>query len=211
MLPMVTTYNLAAAVSTNVVNAAPIQGPGALPLVSTTVVLDNQRRLLITTGGNESSNTFTVKGLNQANNTITETITGPNASTTQSNLDFKTVLSVTALATTAGTVSVGTDGAGSSLWNIVNWHVTPVNIEVSGVVTSPSTAVNYTIQYTYDDPNNLPSGVNFPQPFSHPTIVNQTASLDGPINDPVTGVRLLINSGTGTVRMTVIQAGIGGP
>jgi len=210
MLPSVVTYNLAVAVATNVVNAAAIQGPGALPLVTSTgVVLDTQRRLLITATGNESANMFTVVGLNQANMTVSEVITGPNASTTQSNLDFRTVLSVRALATTSGTVSVGTDGAGSSLWNIMNWHATPTDIALAAVIQSG--AANYTVQYTYDDPNNLPAGVSFPNPINHPNLTAQGVTADGVITQPVTGVRLLVNSGTGTVRFTSIQGGIGTP
>lgn len=176
-----------------------------------------QQRVTITSGGNDSSIFFRIAGLNLANNPITEVLAGGNATVVQSNLDFGVVRSIIpqanltgGLATTAGTVSAGTNGVGSSLWNIVNWHVSPSNIEVSGVVVG-TTAVNYTVQYTYDDPNNLPSGVQYPQPFNHPTLVGATTSLDGSINDPVTAVRLLINSGTGTIRYTMIQAGIGGP
>jgi hypothetical protein len=213
-LPIVVTYNLAAAVSTNIVNVAPIQGPGILPLITTTgVSLDTQRRLLVTTTGNESSNTFTVKGTNLAGFPITEVITGPNASTTQSNLDFKTVLSITALATTAGTTSFGTDGTGSTPWYIMNWHATPTNIALSGVVTSSNTTVTWGAQYTYDDPNNLPAGVLFPNPFPHPVLngIAGTSSVDGTINDPVTAIRFIVTAGTGTIRGTIIQAGIGSP
>ncbi len=208
MLPVVVTYNLAAAVASNVVNALGTTG-GLLTLVSTPVTLDTQRRLLITAVGNESSNTFTVIGLNQAGFTISEVIIGPNATTTQSNLDFKTVISVRALATTAGTLSIGTDGQGSSLWNIVNWHVSPSNIEYGCVLQSG--VATFSIQYTYDDPNNLPTGVTYPQPFNHPTIVAATTSIDGASNDPITAWRLLITAGTGTVRAIGIQAGIAGP
>jgi len=118
---------------------------------------------------------------------------------------------VQTIATTAATVGAGLNGVGSSLWNIMNWHVTPTNIEVSGVVTTTSQAVNWGTQYTYDDPNSPPAGQVYPQPFNHPTLNNLTTSLDGPINDPVTGVRFIINSGTGTIRGTIIQAGIGSP
>jgi hypothetical protein len=217
--PTVITYSLAAALTTNVVNAA-TAGTSILPLVTTTVVLDNQRRLLITAAGNESANTFTVTGLNQAGFTVSESLLGPNASTVATNVDFKTVIRVTSSAASGGTTSLGTllpastvTGvvSGSTLWNIVNWHADPVNIEVSGVVTTSASGITYSIQYCYDDPNNLPAGVGFPQPFNHPTLVNATTTLDGSINDPITAWRLAIVSGTGTVRATGIQAGIGSP
>jgi hypothetical protein len=45
--------------------------------------------------------------------------------------------------------------------------------------------------------------------FTHPTIVNQTASADGNIAFPVTAVRLRISSYTaGYVSMYVVQAGV---
>lgn len=205
-LPNVVIYNLAASSITALVNAA---ASGTVNFTLATTILDTQRRVAFTTAGNESGNTFTIVGTNAAGNSITEAVTGPNASTTQSNLDFKTVSSITASTATVDTVSIGTNGNGSSLWNIMNWHVTPVNIEVGCILQQG--AATFTLQYTYDDPNNLPSGVSYPQPFNHPSLANATASIDGAINDPVTGVRLLISGGTGTVRMNIIQAGIAGP
>lgn len=207
-LPIVVQYSLTSGNATSIVNAQGTTAAG-VALTQATTVLDNQRRLLFTTTGNESSNSFTVRGLNQAGFPIVEVITGPNATTTRSNLDFKIVSSIVPLVATVGTTSVGTD-IGSSMWNIMNQHVSPVNIQI-GCVIQGALGVNYTVQYCYDDPNNLPSGVTFPQPFNHPTLAAQTTSLDGSINDPVFAVRLQINSGTGTVRMTTIQAGIAGP
>jgi hypothetical protein len=113
------------------------------------------------------------------------------------------------VASTAATVSVGVNGVGSSIWNIVNWYTTPSNISYGCVLQSG--AATFSIQYTYDDPNNLPAGVPFPQPFNHPTIVNATASIDGASNDPLTAWRLQILAGTGSVRATGIQSGLGSP
>jgi hypothetical protein len=218
--PQVITLNLAAGISTSVVNAA-TAGTTVLPLVTSTgVVLDNQRRLLITAAGNESTNTFTITGLNQAGFAVAESLLGPNTTTTLTNMDFKTVLSVKALSNTINTVSVGTvlpaSGStgivsGSSMWNLASWHASPSNIELSNIVTTAASGVTYSIQYSYDDPNNLPSGVRFAQPFNHPTLANLTTSLDGSINDPITAWRLAIVAGTGTVRATGIHGGIGSP
>jgi|SRR5215472_1817074 len=206
-LPNVTTYSIIAG-NANLLASVGAIGPASFTLATTT--LDAGRRVLITAIGNESANTFVISGLNAAGFPIAESIAGPNATTTQTNLDFKVVTSIRNLAANANTVSFGTYSTGSTLWNIMNWHVSPVNIEVSGVQVGTQ-GVTWTVQYTYDDPNNLPAGVQFPQPFNHPTLVNQTGSLDGPINDPITAVRLYMSGGTGTVRFTVIQAGIGSP
>jgi hypothetical protein len=222
-LPNVTTYSVGTGNATYIVNAA---GATSSPLVLNNTKLPGfplQQRVLVTSAGNDSSLYFRIVGLNQAGFTVSEFLAGSNATYAQSNLDYATIISIqgsssSALLTpsaTANTVSVGVstngvNGVGSTLWNIMNWHATPTNIEVSGVVVGAS-GVTWTAQYTYDDPNNLPSGVGFPQPFNHPLLNAVATSLDGPINDPVTGVRLTINGGTGTIRFTVIQAGIGSP
>lgn len=221
MLPIVVTMNLPAGVATSIAN---VQGStsgflalnGTLGTASGGDLGTYQQRVVITSGGNDSGIFFKIIGLNLANNTISEVLAGANTTFAQSNLDFGVVQSIRpqtltgGIATTAGTISAGTNGAGSSLWNIVNWYAMPSNIAFSGVVVG-TTTVNYTIQYTYDDPNNLPTGIAFPQPFNHPTIANVSSTLDGPTNDPITAWRLLINSGTGTVRATGIQSGLGSP
>jgi hypothetical protein len=210
MLPIVVTYGLAAGSTQIVVNQSPTVAAGATFTLATTN-LDVQRRLLLTFSGDEHSNTFTVFGTNQAGFPISETIPGTNGTTATSVFDYKTVTKVVAVGATAATVSVGTNSTGSTLWNYVNWHVSPSNIEFSTILVSATANATWSIQYTYDDPNNLPANVTSPSPFNHPTIVNQTASIDGMTNDPITCWRLFVAGGTATIRATGIQAGIGGP
>jgi hypothetical protein len=205
--PQVVTYGLLAASNTLVVNAVGTIAPGNFTLATTT--LDAQRRITFTVAGNESSNTFTIVGLNANNATITENITGPNTGTVNSVLDYKGLVRISTLATTAGTISIGTNGVGASLWQIVNSNAAPVNIAYGIAIQTGS--ANWSIQYTYDDPNNLPSAVTTAQAFNHPTLVSTTSNLDGASNDPIFAWRLLINSGTGTVRATAIEAGLGSP
>lgn len=205
--PQVVTYGLSAFSSTSIVNAIGTIGAGNFTLATTT--LDQQRRISFTVAGNESTNTFTIVGLNANNATITENITGPNTGTVNSVLDYKTLIKISTLGTTAGTISIGTNGVGASLWQIANWNAAPVNIALS--VVQQSGSANFSIQYTYDDPNNLPATVSAPQPFTHPTINAVATMIDGAINDPITAWRLLVNSGTGTLRATGIEAGLGSP
>ena len=205
--PQVVTYGLSAFSSTSIVNAVGTIGAGNVTLATTT--LDHQRRVSFTVAGNESSNTFTIVGLNANNATITENITGPNTGTVNSVLDYKTLIKISTLGTTAGTISIGTNGVGASLWQIVNSNAAPVNVAY-GISIQSGTA-NYTIQYTYDDPNNLPTAVTSAQAFNHPTLVSTTSTLDGASNDPFFAWRLLINSGTGTIRATAIEAGLASP
>ena len=219
MLPVVVTYgNLTAANGSAIATSQ--AATSSLYLLNVTTVLNPlyQQRLTVTSAGNDASIYFHLVGLNQAGFTVSEFAAGTNATTTISNLDYQRVISVQGSSSStsevpvapAGAITIGVNGTGSSLWNILNWHVTPTNIEYGCVLLAGANAT-FSIQYTYDDPNNLPAGVNYPQPFNHPTIVNATASIDGPSNDPITAWRLYISGGTGTIRATGIQAGIGGP
>jgi len=96
--------------------------------------------------------------------------------------------------------TVSKTGVGSSNVIVVNTNVSPINIGFGVVV---SGTVNYTVQHTFDDP-----ATGFTTWFSHPTIANKTDNQDGNYAFPVTGIKLLVNSGDGTATMSLIQAGI---
>jgi hypothetical protein len=91
-------------------------------------------------------------------------------------------------------------GVGSTDVIVINTNVTPVNIGFAVIVTG---TVNYSVQFTYDDP-----GIGFTTFFDDATITSKTVNEDGSINFPITGIKVLVNSGTGTVTMKVVQAGI---
>jgi hypothetical protein len=96
--------------------------------------------------------------------------------------------------------TVSQTGVGSSGSIVVNTNISPVNIGFGVVVTG---TVNYTVQHTFDDP-----AVGFSTWFSHPTVAGQTANADGNYAFPVTGIKVLVNSGSGTASLKLIQAGI---
>lgn len=93
-------------------------------------------------------------------------------------------------------------GTGSSPWAVIDHHINPVNIGVACVV---SGTANYTVEYTYDNIEN--SGFS-PTVFPHGTLVALTATTDGNFTLPVYAIRVTINSGTGSVAMTLVQSGI---
>ena len=95
---------------------------------------------------------------------------------------------------------VSQTGVGSSSALVMNTNQTPFNVGFGVVVTG---TVNYTVQHTFDDP-----AVGFTTWFSHPTIASQAANADGNYAFPVTGIKVLVNSGAGTATMNLIQAGI---
>jgi hypothetical protein len=185
-------------------------GSGDTIVIGGVATLDTARRIIVTSGGVDTGITFTIFGTAQNGTPIQETVTGASGgASAQTNQDFLTVTAVTHTGSVAGTVTVGTNGVGSTPWFPLNTHAQPFNVELAGIVLAGVT-VNWTWQYTYDDPNSQPGSATFPQAFNHPTLNNQTVTLDGSINDPVAAIRLVVNSGTGSVRGDWIEAGISG-
>jgi hypothetical protein len=213
--PIIFSQVLAASNSTAIATS---QSPGAgLIAINTTagVVLDAQRRVLITSGGNDSGINFTVVGLNQFGYPITDTFAGANG-TSQSNLDFKTVTGISHTGTVASTLTAGTSGVGSSAWQIINWNVTPTDLTIS--VELRSGTANFTVEHTYDDPNILPgtgglnaSGLDYALPWPDATISGASATIETSYQIPILAFRLTTNSGTGTLVCRAIQSGLGSP
>lgn len=96
--------------------------------------------------------------------------------------------------------SVSKTGVGSSSALVMNTNISPFNVGFGVVVTG---TVNYTVQHTFDDP-----AIGFTTWFSHPTVASLAANADGNYAFPVTGVKVLVNSGSGTATLNLVQAGI---
>ncbi len=194
------------------------QSPGAgLITITTTagVSLDAARRVLITSGGNDTGINFTVIGTNQFGYPITDTFAGANG-TSQSNLDFKTVTGITHTGSVASTLTAGTGNTGSSSWQIINWNSVPNNLSIA--VELRSGAATFTIEHTYDDPNILPmtgglnaAGLGYPFPWPDPTINGASGSAETSYQIPIIAWRLTTVSGTGTLVVRALQSGLGSP
>lgn len=100
-------------------------------------------------------------------------------------------------------------GTGSS--NIIPFDVmrNPFNVGIGCVV---SGTVNYTIQHTFDWDETLNGLPASPTWFNHDdtALVNATANAESNFAYPCRASKILINSGTGTVTATYIQAGLRG-
>ena len=96
--------------------------------------------------------------------------------------------------------TVSKTGTGSSSAIVMNTNISPFNVGFGTIVTGSAT---YTIQHTFDDP-----GVGFTTWYSHPTVVDEDANADGNYAFPVTGIKILITAGDGSVELNLIQAGI---
>jgi len=218
MRPITLTVGPLTAGSAN--NIAQSQTPGAagaLTLNGTTVVngvavLDHARRVLITTTDN--THTFTITGTSPTGTLLTEVVTS-NGTNVQSALDYLTVTSIVISGAASGAVTAGTNGVASSPWaRLDEWALPFVSIQcdVSGTV-------NYTVQSSMDDPNSptnpvIPSAVawiNSPD-TNAVAATGQIQTTFGGFNAYVAlfplWVRVLLNSGTGTVTTTVTQSGV---
>lgn len=100
------------------------------------------------------------------------------------------------------------DASGGALYSNpipLDNFVSPFNTTLSVTVTGTA---NYTVQYTFDNVQAAgwtPGTGNW---VDHPSLTTQTATKDSNLAYPAVAVRIVQNSGSGSVRFTVIQAGI---
>lgn len=107
-------------------------------------------------------------------------------------------------------------GAVTSPWVPLSYYSdTPMNVSVA--LEGVSGSISCTVNYTYDDPNNLLNGVTTPLAFHSltPTALGggspgtpATTTVDGTFTFPIAALQV-VNTGTGTVRVRILQAGIG--
>lgn len=173
--------------------------------------MDTQRRVRITCAGNDTARTFTIYGTTGTGVAIIETMAGSNASTTDSLLDFKTVTRVAVDAATAGAITVGTNGVGSTAWWKPNRHISPFYVSLFLDITG---TINVDVEYTGDDvdigPMTVADNTVIPTVFDHEILAGIQVDAVSTIDAPVRGIRMTINSGTTTAKLTMIQPGIAG-
>jgi hypothetical protein len=207
MRPVVITRTLATADADGIAQAQTLVGAGLLTLNGALVVagvaqLDVQRIVGVASTGDLTGVTFTIYGTDQNGNTISESVVGPNNGTASTALNFLTVNQVAASGAVGTNVTVGTTSVGASVAVPLDIYLDPFNTSLFLDVTG---TVNITLQYTGDD-NVLTSAGPFVW-YDHTDLTGQTTDAVGTIISPVTAVRLLTNSGTGTAELTVLQAG----
>jgi hypothetical protein len=218
--PIIFSQTLVAAGATKV-SASQSPGAGAILINGTAATggvatLDRQRRVIITSGGNDTGITFTIKGTNQSGAPISDSFAGANAGAAQSNLDFLTVTSITHTGSVTTTLTAGTNGVASSPWQILNWNAYPMDLTISVELRTGS--ANFTIEHTYDDPNILPgtgglnaSGLPYALAWPDATVNGASATIETSYQVPILAFRLTTNSGTGTLVCRAIQSGLGSP
>lgn len=213
MLPRSATVGPLGNASAN--NIAQSQTPGAAgnltlngaAVTNGVAVLDKPRRVLFTPAGNEAANgtVWTIYGTDWNGNTVSETVNGVNnPSTAQSAYDYATVTRIAVNKAQAGAVTVGTNGVASSRPIFLDLFApapTALQIDVTGTV-------NYTVQQSLDDPNTIAGGYPACTWVNHPdaALVNATGSVQGNYAYLPTMIRVLLNSGSGSAKITANQA-----
>lgn len=209
MRPVTLNRTLTAAVVGAIAAAQTTAGAGNLLINGTlaaggVATLDTQRTVGLTSAGNLSAVNFTLTGTDQQGRVISEVLAGPNASTVSSVLNYKTITSIAVSAAVGTNVTADTVGTGASQEIPVDLYTNQFNVTLSVDVTG---AVNYTVQYTM---GNVFGGAG---PFVWNTVAGLLAQTTGQVvqlSQLVRAFRVLTNSGTGTVALTVTQGGIGG-
>lgn len=85
-----------------------------------------------------------------------------------------------------------------------NWYPVDSYSPLTSIAVEAVGTVNYTIQHTLDDTVNSSAT---PLAFDHDTLAAQTTTQDGNYAFPISAIRVTINSGAGSVNVTVLQAG----
>lgn len=171
--------------------------------VNGTWTADEPRQVLITSAGNDSGLTFTFTGTDWNGLPITEAVTGPNATTAATLYSYATLSSITTSNATASTVTLGTNGvAYSRPINLDNWAFAPTGGQVT-----VSGSANFTVQQSLDDPERTTyAGVTW---LNHPDSAVVAATATAQFNYAYLPqiARIVLNSGSGSVTMTLNQSG----
>ena len=97
-------------------------------------------------------------------------------------------------------VTLTQTGAGSSAVCPMDLYQAPFAVGLNARVTG---TVNYTVEHTFDDPFQSGGATNW---MPHSTLAAQTATADSNYAFPVRAIRLTVNSGAGSVALSIVQA-----
>jgi hypothetical protein len=177
--------------------AAPTAGV-PLTLTGAAAVISPGRELTFTSAGDASSVTFTIVGKDTfGGNTITETITGPNANTVRTRKIYSSITSITPGSSSAQTVSVGNAQRACGNWINANLHTTQDNPPTfrcsTEIISGAPTGV---WEFTYENVTQISGSGAFVDGTvaSTPAAAGDSASVQG------TYVRYVVTSVTGSLK-----------
>lgn len=169
--------------------------------LTATLTLTPPRFVTVTSDGDDTGTLFTVVGVGLDGVAQTETIVGPDTAAATSTLVYASVSSISVSIGTTGNVTAGFAQSGYSEWIPMDIYTPNQVTTVSATLTGTA---NYSIQYTNEDPWDH----SFQRTaVSHPTaaLVGASTSQTGSSTTLMRALRYKINSGTGTLRLTIVQ------
>lgn len=215
MRPMTVSYSPSVLDRDGIAAAQQMVGAGDLTLDGALVsggvaTMGNQQIVSLYSAGNLSARTFTVYGTDKNGNSITEAITGPNATTVSSTKNFYTVTRVAVNGAVASDVEVGVTGLGQSVPYALDLSITPPYIAVS--IGTPSGGT-YKMQYTYENvfastfPNATVASQNW---VDDANMTGKTGAYATTLSTPATAIRFAITTAGSPqgITGTIIQAGM---
>lgn len=184
---------------------------GTLATGGVATVPTGQQIVGVYSAANIAARVFTIYGTDDEGKAISEAVTGVNAGTVSTSLNFKTVTRVAVDAATTADVEVGITGVSATKPIPLDQHVSPFAVALFLQIASGDT-VNVTVQYTPDDVFDLTAvttagGIVW---TAHPNLTGKAADADSNLAFPAAAVRLIVNSGTDPAELIVRQAGIWG-
>lgn len=188
---------VAAASANNICLSQSLAAPGNLLLNGSTAgTLTYASQIKFTFAADESGHTFVLTGTTADGQTATENIAGNNTNQTSVN-NYLTITKISG-PITAGALTVGTNAVGNSSTYIIDKFINPAVISLDIAVTG---TINYSVQISGADlsPSWDVAGGNVVWQSPGSSFASQSTNLWNTIQGPITLLRILQNSGTGSL------------
>jgi hypothetical protein len=196
----------AVALSQSLGGAGNVTLNGAL-VVGGVAVLDQPRRIIVTSAGNDSGITFTAYGTDWSDQAIQSKATaGGNIAAVDLGVSFKTVTRIAASGATAAAITVGTNGIADSrplVTDEFSFGPATAVLEITGTA-------NATVRLSQDDPNGeggfgVPLGVQNMVWVDDAVLKTLAVTTAGSWTAVPKTLQLTLNSGTGSAKLVFTQ------
>ncbi len=201
MKPVSKTYTITATDADGICTSQTPAAGGALTIDGALLAgIPTAQHVTVASDGADTGRTFTIVGLDNAGNSITEDITGPSSGTSTSTKNYKQVTSVVVDAATAGAITVGFVQTAELPWQILNYHASVFNYAYHVVIG----ACTFTVEGTMDDVEDSTATIS-----TNTVQASGSSSVYGSSTAPIRAVRVKLTAWTsGTIKFNVMQAGI---
>lgn len=198
-----------AAATTNIALSQSLAGAGALTLngaaaTGGVATLTPAQNVVITSAGNDSGLTWTIKGFDYGGSPLSESLAGANGAVTSKYI-YASVTSISGSGATASTVTAGVSGTVYSPWLVLGAQRNHYQWTARTFIAAGG-ASSYNIEVTSDI--NLMNQVGGYADDIIDELSNQTGNTTSYNTTPWMGIRLKCNAGggTGTVTLRALES-----